>query len=105
MKQAMEAFDITENLPNPSDQEIFPEIMGLAVTMGFRCIHCHKILGTVRSIDKHHHESHPDQPIPKEWPQCHTQQLHPHFARTIFQVRPCHIPGPILVDDMIESLC
>jgi hypothetical protein len=38
MTEAVEAFDITENLPNPSDQRIFPEIIGLTVTPGFCCI-------------------------------------------------------------------
>ena len=38
-------------------------------------LHCDKALSTIGSMEKHHHHSHPNQPLPDTWSQCHFQHL------------------------------
>ena len=72
---ALMELDVSDKLPDPPEIGIFPEIVGLAVQLGYTCYHCDKALSTIGSMEKHHHHSHPNQPLPDTWSQCHFQHL------------------------------
>jgi hypothetical protein len=85
---ALDELEVPATLPQPPDGGIFPKVVGLAICQGYQCHHCDKALGTLGSMDRHHHDCHHNQPIPTMWPDCHLQQLHPYHSRTMFQIQP-----------------
>lgn len=102
--RALHDMEVEDELPHPPDHDVIPELEGLTVYPGVRCIACPKALGSSESMRQHHLDCHPDIPTPNSWATCSMQQFHPRLAQTMFQVIPRFGRGRTLVDKTIEDI-